>query len=106
MERREALASSGRSWVAAVAGPIFSLLHAKPVLGACPGGQTRARASNDILTGRMGESGWSRFALPLALDRCRRRAAGDPGAAPELDRVCGAMLGGVFAFVSLSKTWE
>jgi hypothetical protein len=33
-DRHEALAHSGRSWVAAVAGPIFSLLHAKPVLDA------------------------------------------------------------------------
>ena len=33
-DRREALASSGRTWAGAVAGPIFSLLHAKPVLSA------------------------------------------------------------------------
>ena len=33
-DRGEALANSGRNWVAAVAGPIFSLLHAKPVLDA------------------------------------------------------------------------
>jgi hypothetical protein len=33
-ERHQALAASAQNWVAAVAGPLFSLLHARPVLGA------------------------------------------------------------------------